>query len=252
MARKKKHPEHVNHERWLISYADFVTLLFAFFVVMFASSQVDRSKAAKVSEAFSKAMHIEILPNSGNAIMEERSTAPKPEDTITVVDGLPPELEAVKKTLVEERKKVEALTGMEIIEGENELVLRLSENVFFDSGDDKVKEVAQRAMLSVAESVRNRKVYLRVEGHTDDRPIRTSRFRSNWDLSTARSTAVINELAGRGHIEPERLSAAGYGEFHPIAPNTTPEGRSQNRRVDLVIRATEPGLVGGKKGKKVP
>jgi chemotaxis protein MotB len=235
MARKKKHPEHVNHERWLVSYADFMTLLFAFFVVMFASSQVDTQKVGRFTESFSKAVGIEVFPESGKSLLGGNST----KDAITIAgkgeESLPVELEELRAIMRENAKKQE-LTGVQVLVRRNEIVLRLADNVVFASGTDEIQPAARTVLQHMADDLKSRKVDIRVEGHTDDRPIRTFRFRSNWDLSTSRATAVVADFATAG-IEPTRLSAAGYGEFHPIASNASPEGRAQNRRVDVVVSA---------------
>lgn len=238
--RKKKHPEHVNHERWLVSYADFITLLFAFFVVMFASSQVDSKKVGRFSESFSKAVGIEVFPNSGSSVMPGAPHPAPGETDGPHSDALPPELEGLKEEL--NKKKSEGfadLAGLTLVTRRNELVLRLSDTVLFDSGDDKLKPKARDVMIALAGELRKRKLSVRVEGHTDDKPIRTFRFRSNWDLSTARATAVVTALAA-AQFEPDRLSAAGFAEFHPIVANDTPEHRATNRRVDLVVSVAVP------------
>ena len=234
MARKKKHPEHVNHERWLVSYADFITLLFAFFVVMFASSQVDTKKMGQFAESFSRAVGESFLMDGGRQLLPD-GTPPHPEENQGSGEGkLPKELMQLARKLQDGH---DALSGLKILQRRNELVIRLSDSLLFDSGEDTLKEPAKRVVLSIADELRERKVDIRVEGHTDNVPIHTLRFRSNWDLSTARATAVIEELNGPGRIVATRLSASGYGEFRPVAPNTTTEGRAQNRRVDLVIAA---------------
>ncbi|MEO8877194.1 MAG: OmpA family protein, partial [Polyangiaceae bacterium] len=137
---------------------------------------------------------------------------------------------------LEQKTKKQELTGVQIIVRRNEVVLRLADNVVFASGTDEVQQGARSILSRMAADLKTRNVDIRVEGHTDDRPIRTARFHSNWDLSTSRATAVVLDFAASG-IEPTRLSAAGYGEFHPIATNTTPEGRASNRRVDVVVSA---------------
>jgi chemotaxis protein MotB len=244
MARKKKHPEHVNHERWLISYADFITLLFAFFVVMFAVSQVDSKKVGRFSEAFSKAVGADMFPDKGTGFLPEAAPAEKPKpETAPGTDGtgaigLPKELIEVKKA-IEKKKDDSALAGLQVVTRRNELVLRMSDNIFFDPGNDTLKQPAVDILKTLAPELIKRSVDVRVEGHTDARPISTVRFHSNWDLSTARATAVIMRLAAEG-MPPARLAAAGYGEFRPIAPNDTDEGRRQNRRVDLVISIAAP------------
>jgi chemotaxis protein MotB len=238
--RKKKPPEHVNHERWLVSYADFITLLFAFFVVMFAVSQVDSKRMGRFTEAFSKAVGADIFPGKGDTILPAMD-----EDVRSAGDKgggeLPGELKRVEAALADLALKTDALQGLQMLQRRNELVLRLSDNVFFESGDDTLKGPARAMIHTLAPELTKRNVDVRVEGHTDNRPISTMRFRSNWDLSTARATAVIVRLADEGMI-PSRLAAAGYGEFRPVADNAAEDGRKQNRRVDLVV-SVDVGVV---------
>jgi chemotaxis protein MotB len=239
MARKKKHPEHVNHERWLISYADFITLLFAFFVVMFAVSQVDSKKVGRFTESFSKAVGIDMFPQPGRGLLpasEGTSLDPENAGPAKPATALPEELANLQNALVG-APPGDNVEHLQVIARRNELVLRLADNLLFDSGDDALKEPAAKVVARIAAELEKRNVNVRVEGHTDDRPIKNARFRSNWDLSTARATAVVARLADNG-IAPARLSAAGYGEFHPLAPNATDDGRKQNRRVDLVVSVT--------------
>jgi chemotaxis protein MotB len=125
---------------------------------------------------------------------------------------------------------------MQIMQAGGELVLRLPENVFFDSGDARVKEGAVTMLRAVAPELARRAVEVRIEGHTDNRPISTGRFHSNWDLSTARAISVMTLFLDEG-LSPKRVAVAGYGEFRPVADNATDEGRRQNRRVDLVVSA---------------
>ena len=236
--RKKKHPEHVNHERWLISYADFITLLFAFFVVMFAVSQVDTRKVGRFTESFSQAVGIAITPNGAGLLPAEGQAAEKGvrERGAEKKD----ELKRLEKALLQDASAKLELAGLKVIRRGNELVLRLDATVLFESGNDKLKDPAAPVLKAIADEVRDRPVTIRVEGHTDDRPIATLRFRSNWDLSTARATSVVEMLADDANIAPERLAAVGYAQFQPVVPNTTAEGRSQNRRVDFVLSLTTP------------
>lgn len=241
MARKKKHPEHVNHERWLVSWADFMTLLFAFFVVMFAVSQVDSKKVGRFTESFSKAVGVDMFPEAGKGLLggSQEGTIGDPNNHSTKSGPVPDELAALKSALSEDTAKDETLTGVAIISHRNELVLRLADNLLFDTGNDALEERARKVVAALSAQLKNRPVNIRVEGHTDSRPIRTARYRSNWDLSTARATSIVLRLAENG-IAPARLSAAGYGEFHPIASNDTEEGRRTNRRVDLVVTLPPP------------
>jgi chemotaxis protein MotB len=232
--RKKKHPEHVNHERWLVSYADFITLLFAFFVVMFAVSQVDSRKVGRFTEAFSKAVGIDVFPMNGESLMVGGRT---PDDSAGQADqGMPTELEELRATLTKIAENNDALQGLQIIKLRNELVLRLPDGVFFDSGDARVKDATGGMLRILTPELTKRRLEVRVEGHTDNRPIGTSRFHSNWELSTARASAVMTILLAEG-MAPERTSIAGYAEYRPIADNATDDGRRQNRRVDLVVTA---------------
>jgi chemotaxis protein MotB len=233
--RKKKHAEHVNHERWLVSYADFITLLFAFFVVMFAVSQVDSKKVGRFTEAFSKAVGIDVFPMTGDSLL---SGGKSPDETSEgpVAKGLSSVLDEFHATLRKMAESNDALQGLQVIQMRHELVLRLPEGVFFDSGDARVKEATTRMLRILAPELAKRTLEVRVEGHTDNRPIASGRFHSNWDLSTSRASAVMVVLLAEGML-PTRVSIAGYGEYRPIADNTTDDGRRLNRRVDLVVTA---------------
>ncbi len=234
MARKKKHPEHVNHERWLVSYADFITLLFAFFVVMFAVSQVDSKKVGRFTESFSKAMGAEFFPHPGTGLFTGASEGAVTEVEPSAGVPLPEELMQLQASLLVAGSNDDLLQGVDVIAKRNELVLRLPDNLLFESGNDALGDRAQQVVAHLAKTLKDTRVDVRVEGHTDDRPIKTARFRSNWDLSTARATVIVARLAAEG-IAPHRLSAAGYGEFHPVTSNATDAGRRSNRRVDIVV-----------------
>jgi chemotaxis protein MotB len=256
MARKKKHPEHANHERWLISYADFITLLFAFFVVMFAVSQVDSKKVGRFQDSFSLAVGIS-TNERGYLPRMEADAAPLAASMLPIEDlpeleggktkgegeadeppKFPQQLAELERDLEERRSLEEQLAGLKVLRRGNDLVLRLDATALFDSGDDNLRDGAMDMLVAIADEVRDRPVDLRVEGHTDDQPIKTLRFRSNWDLSTARATTVLVGLKERGRLDPKRLAAVGYAEFHPIGDNKTAEGRQMNRRVDFVVSVT--------------
>ena len=227
--RKKKHPEHVNHERWLVSYADFITLLFAFFVVMFAVSQVDSKRVGRFTEAFSKAVGVTVLPLQGDSIVqgyEPRRDAEGEETVVEDLDGLRAALDGLSAA--------QELRGLQVIRHRNELVLRLSEGVLFDTGEARVKDGSVATIKTIAPELTKRRVEVRIEGHTDNRPTRGGRFASNWELSTARAMAVMTILVAEG-VHETRVSVAGYGEFRPIGSNDNEDGRKQNRRVDLVV-----------------
>jgi chemotaxis protein MotB len=255
MARKKKHPEHENHERWLVSYADFITLLFAFFVVMFATSQADKGKAQQVSDSIKKALEGEKVgamiaavlggtvgdTGQGNAMTKGPGgvkEAPK-------VDKKKEEPDKKEQKLAELAPSLKVLTealALQIHAGKIQvsmqqrgLVISFTQAALFPSAEDVISPGAYDGIRMVAEAVRRIPNPVRLEGHTDSRPIRNSNFQSNWELSAARSIAVLNILTERYAVPHERLSVAGYADTAPIAPNDTEEGRAKNRRVDIVI-----------------
>jgi len=251
MARRRRQKTHANHERWLVSYADFITLLFAFFVVMYAASQVDKKKMMRVAASIEGAFQ-EMGVFQGNKT--SRSTpavgaAPAqaaPEIRALVEAAVEmkvrQEHSAAQKDLEPLRREIEKAMQDEIKKGSitlrsspDGLVISLSELGFFDSGSARVRPAAEASFHRIAALLAERRCGVRVEGHTDNVPIKTSEFKSNWDLSTARAIEVVKSLIDKYEFDPVLLSAAGYGEYHPVAGNDTPEGRQQNRRVDLVV-----------------
>ena len=254
---RRKRPPHANHERWLLSYADFITLLFAFFVVLYASAQVDQRKVGRLALAIQVAFqelgvfpasttHIPIdmaepLPFSTVQAIEnaKRTTeigriASPPIDPLSVVSE-EANLSALQAEL-QQALQHEIATHAVALHRETEgLVISLREFGFFDSGSAALRLSAMPALDRIASILAVRTCRLRIEGHTDNVPIHTTMMTSNWELSTARSTELVRLLIVRYGFSPERLSAAGYAEYHPLASNDTAAGRAQNRRVDVVI-----------------
>lgn len=248
MARKKQ-AAHENHERWLVSYADFITLLFAFFVVMFASSQTDKSRAKQISEAVEQALEnghsvgappavAKVLGGTvddkgqGNAMMKGPGGA-QHIDKNSKPDII--ELSAPLKTLTEELDK-EIKTGKVKVSLEPRgLVVSLSQAAFFPSGGDGVDPDRFETIGKLAGALRSVGNPVRIEGHTDSIPIHSARFRSNWELSAARSISMMELFATRFDIPRNRMAIVGYADTVPVAPNETAEGRARNRRVDIVI-----------------
>ena len=267
MVRKKKPPEHVSHERWLVSYADFITLLFAFFTTMYAISTVDAQKMGRMVLSMRASFDSSMFPSgsdtlslsSGSSagspmgvdVLENVATSKEKAQKDFSLAGLrelksnssaAAELKAEQASLGKIRRSVESLVQARNMGGKvhtrmegRGLVISLGEGGFFDSGSDQLKNEGRELLDSIAQSLLASDNQVRVEGHTDDVPIRTTRFPSNWELSTARATTIVSYLVSRFSFSPEKLSAAGYGEFRPIAENGTPEGRARNRRVDIVV-----------------
>jgi chemotaxis protein MotB len=256
MGRRHKHQAHENHERWLVSYADFITLLFAFFVVMFASSQTDKAKAQAVSNSVKEALEGGELAaavnkllggakddkGQGNAQMRGPGGAAKAQPQAAkdgIIAELMPSLESLTKELKEEIEAGKLRINLE----PRGLVVSLHEAAFFPSGEDTVSPASYTSIQKVANAIRKLPNPVRLEGHTDSVPIQTSRFRSNWDLSAARGIAMLDLLNTQYEIPRERMAISGYADIAPVASNDTEEGRRRNRRVDIVI-LNELGLAG--------
>ncbi|MEO8660846.1 MAG: flagellar motor protein MotB [Bryobacteraceae bacterium] len=248
MARRKRPPEAENHERWLVSYADFVTLLFALFVMMFANSEMNKDKAKAMSEGVKQAFEEGKMPavlagilggtrqfkGKGNASVrgpEGREMGGAAKSTTGQMAELLPSLKYLSAQLEKEIKAGQMQISME----PRGLVITLHEAAFFPSGGDTVNVSSYSSLAKVAEAVCRLPNPVRLEGHTDSIPIRTARFRSNWELSAARSIAMLELFTTRFNVPRERLAVAGYAETAPVDSNETEEGRARNRRVDIVI-----------------
>lgn len=244
MARRNSHGEHENHERWLVSYADFITLLFAFFVVMFASAKADTNRAQRVSESIKNAYTNSQVAAVVRAVMGGGKQGPRePEDagaaghakTPSVSEAMAvellPSLQILSKELNKEINRGEVQLHMEA----RGLVITLREMAFFPSGDDAISPEMFPTIAKIAEAIRKLPNAVRLEGHTDSVPVHGGRFATNWHLSAARSIAMLEILTAKFNIPVERLAVAGYADTMPVDTNATPEGRARNRRVDIVV-----------------
>jgi len=238
---RKRAAAHENHERWLVSYADFITLLFAFFVVMFATTQSDRSKAKQVSDSVREALeHGEIKAVLSSMLGHGRHMAAPTALSPTATPVRPADLSKYLGDLQQGLSSEVREGKVELKLGSRGLVISLREATFFASGDDGVAPASLPILGKIVAVVQGVPNPLRIEGHTDSVPIHNSRFRSNWELSAARSIAVLELLRERFGIPTERMAVAGYAENAPADTNETEEGRAHNRRVDLVL-LTESG-----------
>jgi chemotaxis protein MotB len=240
--KRKKPSLHVNHERWLVSYADFITLLFALFVVMFASAQGDKGRAARVSESVKKALENRQITSlvtdlfggavdargKGNAQLSGPGGNKLSNDPLT-------DLMVSMRVLSEELKTEMEAGKLRVSMERRGLTVSFKEAALFASGDDAISPEANSSIQKVAAAIIRLKNPVRLEGHTDSLPIHTSRFRSNWELSAARSIALLEKLCHAYGVPEERLSVGGYGDTAPIDSNDTPEGRGKNRRCDIII-----------------
>jgi len=222
--RKGTHPPGGGQDRWLLSYADFVTLLLAFFVTMYAISEVDATKLAPAASSMRAAFegrreHTVPMPEGGSIV------PPVPVDPLVPVEA----------NLRLKLDDAIVAGRLELIRDSRGLVVSLPEGATFPPASTEVTDGARELITRVAAIIQASGHSMRIEGHTDNVPIRTQKFRSNWELSTARASAVIAFVIETQAFDPVRLSAAGYGEFHPRAPNDSAENRARNRRVDIVI-----------------
>lgn len=244
--RKKRHEEHVNHERWLVSYADFITLLFAFFTTLYAISTVDQKKVGQLMYSMRTAFDIQFFPSEYN-VSSAKDPSDRDEDS---VEALTTDGEAAFSGEGEVEKFHEAVKALLAIAAEEDMVgkldiriddrgavISLSEAHFFPSGAAEVSPQGLPTLDRVAGFLATTTGELVVEGHTDTVPIANSRYRSNWELSTARATTVVAFFIEKHKIPAIRISAAGYAEFRPVADNLSVNGRARNRRVDIVLRA---------------
>jgi chemotaxis protein MotB len=225
-------PTRGGHDRWLISYADLVTLLLALFTTLYAASTIDAQKLAPLSSSIREAFDAPPASAAGEA---SASIVPP----VTIVASSTPR-EDLQLRLARDLADAIRLDRIRMHRDARGLILSLPEQAAFAVASSEVSNEARQMIDRIAAAVAPTPNAIRVEGHTDDVPIRTSRFTSNWELSTARASAVVEYLVTSSGLAPERLSAAGYGEFHPRVPNDTPENRASNRRIDLVILDGNP------------
>lgn len=235
----------VTHDRWLVSYADFITLMFAFFVVLYAFAKADQKKQMQVSMAIDTAfkslgLFPEATRHPGDAAAAGTEPAAMPMNIVMGEDVLSPaqvqtDLEHVRRELTQTLSNQVAQHTVSIKMGRDGLVISLREAGFFNSGSATPKPGTLTTIKQIAASLGRTPYDLRIEGHTDNAPIHTAQFASNWDLSSARAIGIARLIIEQHAIPPDRISAAGYAEFHPIASNATAEGRAENRRVDLVV-----------------
>lgn len=255
MARRARHEdEHENHERWLVSYADFITLLFAFFVVMYSLSSVNEGKYRVLSDSIVQAFRSVDMNASGEKVLVSSARPalvalpPKPQAEAKVDAAAEAQrlaAEQRRRALAEEIKQaLEPLAKsgqVRVTEGARGISVEINSNVLFATGDAALGTTAGEALRAVAEVVAGAGFPVVVEGHTDNTPISTFRFPSNWELSAARASSVVRLFADAG-VRPNRLTAAGYGDQRPVADNQSEAGRARNRRVAILMESMQPDV----------
>ncbi|MGM0592950.1 MAG: flagellar motor protein MotD [Pseudomonadota bacterium] len=243
MPRKRRHEEPENLDRWLISYADFITLLFAFFVVMYAISSVNEGKYRVLSDTLVSAFNEDpktLEPiQVGESVQGDQALLPEQARPPSVID-LPEEgspegdLQAIADSFERTLQPLIDQELIEIIRNENWVEIEINTSLLFTSGSAELEDEAVPVLQRLADTLARYPNAIQVEGFTDNLPINTYLFPSNWELSAARAASVVHLFMNEG-VDPERMAAIGYGEYRPVADNATPEGRRKNRRVVLVI-----------------
>lgn len=271
MKHSKPHHEEEAGEAWLLPYSDLMTLLLAVFIVLFAVSKVDQSKAEELAGAFQENMTSSdgFLLNEGDSMIDlfpsetggeatpqvedsENSEETNPEDTqgenTQEGDNLSDQeleeflgqfelsnLKELEAQLVEMLKN-EGMSDAVITSIDSRgLVISLNNAILFDSGSAEIKTANEKTLIKIAKAINQLDNYIRIEGHTDNRPINTTVYPSNWELSTARAASVVRLFIKECDVSPEKVVAVGYGEYKPVGDNRTEEGRSKNRRIDIIV-----------------
>ncbi len=269
MVRRRREDIHINHERWLVSYADFITLLFAFFVVMYSISQVNDSKYRVLSDTFIEAFN---QPTDSQTNAEPSEQLNPSNDVITPIDmgktaqttleqqeapsiisdvgevanaissvatAVDPstksdELSQISDLVTEKFSQLIDDQMVQVSSNELWLQIELKDSILFSSGSAETSEQAQKIFDEIAAILKGYSNPVQVEGFTDNIPINSAKYPTNWELSSARASAIVKYLTTKG-VAPERLSAVGYGEYQPVASNETDVGRAQNRRVAIMV-----------------
>lgn len=250
--RRRREEEHENHERWLVSYADFITLLFAFFVVMYAISSVNEGKyrvlssslvnafSNKTAEAGGQAISIlpgaPILPPKPVTKPDRAMDQPKPDEK---KERQKEEMRDVATDIMQALQPLVAQGQVRLLETSRGVTIEINDSILFSPGQARLQAESAYALQVVASVLADSDFPITIEGHTDNVPISTAQFPSNWELSAVRATTVLR-LFNEVGVGAERLTAIGYGDTRPVETNISPEGRARNRRVSILIDSERP------------
>lgn len=247
MSRKNAHAEEHPDERWVISYADLVTLLLGFFIILYATADQNVAKFGALSRGLSNAFNVPVKEGIGGGTLFQGGTGIIPERNDRA--DLPLDLEAIRRVVQGKTEETGMAGKIAVEKGQDRIILRLSDNLVFSSASADIRPEARPVLATVAKALQINGNEVSIEGHTDNIPLATDRYPSNWELSSARATAVLRVLTEEFGVDAKRVVASGYGEHRPVASNLIPEGRAANRRADIVILyppakigAADPGL----------
>ena len=232
--RGEAHEEHMD-ESWLIPYADLLTLLLALFIVLYASSNVDQEKFNAMAEKWQEVIERSVgagmtyipmlVPDAGETAPPEEGEGATEQESMLAMQAM------IEQYLAEQGIESQVTTSID----DRGLVISMNDAILFDPGSGVIKPEYRDVLIKIGETINRLNNYIRVEGHTDNIPESSMMYPTNWELSGARAASVVRLFIDESHIDPYKLMAAQYGEFRPIADNSTPEGRSKNRRVDIII-----------------
>jgi chemotaxis protein MotB len=237
MAKKHKHEEHENHERWLVSYADFITLLFAFFVVLYASAEKSESKTKAAEESIRSSLHMVMEGGGGpDLINMETGALIAPLGSHNPL-GSPVDMQRYYQRQVEQKLSVEerGKVVQEIDHDLNGVRIRLIDTNLFNPGSAELNPSSLDGLKKIAEVLRRAKQEIVIEGHTDNTPVSGDAFPSNWELGAMRATAVLRYMQASFNFPKDKISAASYADTRPLTTNDTPQGRARNRRIELYV-----------------
>lgn len=242
--KKKRHEEHENHERWLVSYADFITLLFAFFVVLYATSNQNQEKEKKFEDSFRQEMNMKAGgagAGSGNSESNKLNLDPAAEiKTVLQQYGLSGEsldqkLQDEMSEQLKEKIKEKKIKSISMKDDPQGIRISILDTVFFESGSAVLKPTAAKVLKNLSEVLNKSQNQILVEGHTDNIPVDGKTFESNWELASLRATRVVRSLINEYNVQKSRLGALSYADQKPVADNSDEVGRIQNRRIEILI-----------------
>ena len=230
MKRKKRHEENENAERWLLTYADLITLLLAFFIMMYVFSKKDAQKYDEV------ASHLKTIFSGGTGLAAKGSvTATSPIDMPSKGASSGEIKRQLESELMDSNRNKPGGENISVLSDERGVVIRVLDKAFFDEGKAELKDGAKGALDKIAPIIKSVDNHVRIEGHTDNVPINTNEFKSNWELSVRRATEVVRYFVEKRGLPPERISATGYAEYRPIVQNDSPKNKALNRRIEIIV-----------------
>src|ERR1700736_871983 len=242
---KKAHAaEHENSERWLLTYADLITLLMVFFVVLYSMSSADTTKFKAVSAALQQAFNLDVLQGQAPTSIGEGSALPSPPADTMIDTTDVPQVTQIQNKIEAALQGTTQTPDVTVTVDREGVVIRLSGSYLFDSGRAELKPNSLAVLDAIASVIRPLENEVRIDGHTDSMPIDSPRYPTNWELSAARALAVTRYLSETDDVRAGRLIAAGFGEYRPLVPNDTRDNRAQNRRVEIHLLSSTPPDIG--------